>query len=57
EQAAVTAKEAGVKKLILTHISARYQGDASLELQKEAADVFPNSVAAYDFLEVSVPRG
>ncbi|MEC1007482.1 ribonuclease Z [Bacillus subtilis] len=57
EQAAVTAKEARAKQLILTHISARYQGDASLELQKEAVDVFPNSVAAYDFLEVNVPRG
>ncbi|QJC96738.1 Ribonuclease Z [Bacillus mojavensis] len=57
EQAAVTAKEAGAKQLILTHISARYQGEASLELQKEAAAVFPNSITAYDFLEVQVPRG
>ncbi|MCY9091220.1 ribonuclease Z [Bacillus mojavensis] len=57
EQAAVTAKEAGAKQLILTHISARYQGEASLELQKEAAAVFPNSIMAYDFLEVQVPRG
>ncbi|MEC1686319.1 ribonuclease Z [Bacillus mojavensis] len=57
EQAAVTAKEAGAKQLILTHISARYQGEASLELQKEAAAVFPNSITAYDFLEVQIPRG
>ncbi|WPC79045.1 ribonuclease Z [Bacillus halotolerans] len=57
EQAAVTAKEAGAKQLILTHISARYQGEASSELQKEAAAVFPNSITAYDFLEVQVPRG
>lgn len=57
EQAALTAKEAGAKQLILTHISARYQGEASLELQKEAAAVFPNSITAYDFLEVQVRRG
>ncbi|MCY9189515.1 ribonuclease Z [Bacillus mojavensis] len=57
EQAAVTAKEAGAKQLILTHISARYQGEASLKLQKEAAAVFPNSITAYDFLEVQIPRG
>ncbi|UTL71197.1 ribonuclease Z [Bacillus halotolerans] len=57
EQAGLTAKEAGAKQVILTHISARYQGEASLELQKEAAAVFPNSITAYDFLEVQVRRG
>lgn len=41
EQAAVTAKEARAKRFILTHISARYQGDASLELQKKRLTFSP----------------
>ncbi|WP_406620617.1 ribonuclease Z [Bacillus atrophaeus] len=57
EQAAKTAKEAGAKKLILTHISARYQGEASLQmLLTEAEDIFPNSMTAFDFLEIDVHR-
>ncbi|PSA93140.1 ribonuclease Z [Bacillus atrophaeus] len=57
EQAAKTAKEAGAKKLILTHISARYQGEASLQmLLTEAEDIFPSSMTAFDFLEIDVHR-
>ncbi|MBY8913566.1 ribonuclease Z [Bacillus sp. YC2] len=57
EQAAQTAKEAGTKKLILTHISARYQGEAPLErLQNEAKAVFENSTVASDFMEVIVEK-
>ncbi|MCY8518184.1 ribonuclease Z [Bacillus atrophaeus] len=57
EQAAKTAKEAGAKKLILTHISARYQGEASLQMMlTEAEDIFPNSMTAFDFLEIDVHR-
>ncbi|ATO28387.1 ribonuclease Z [Bacillus atrophaeus] len=57
EQAAKTAKEAGAKKLILTHISARYQGEASLQmLLTEAEDIFANSMTAFDFLEIDVHR-
>ncbi|ASS71771.1 ribonuclease Z [Bacillus atrophaeus] len=57
EQAAKTAKEAGAKKLILTHISARYQGEASLQmLLTEAEDIFPDSMTAFDFLEIDVHR-
>ncbi|MBJ7896832.1 ribonuclease Z [Bacillus atrophaeus] len=57
EQAAKTAKEAGAKKLILTHISARYQGEASLQmLLTEAEDIFPGSMTAFDFLEIDVHR-
>lgn len=40
EQAAVTAKEARAKQLILTHISARYR-EMLLWSFKEAVDVFP----------------
>ncbi|MEC1260373.1 ribonuclease Z [Bacillus swezeyi] len=56
EQAAETAKEACVQKLILTHISARYQGESVNELSNEAKEIFPNSTAAYDFYEYEVKR-
>ncbi|MBU8788943.1 MULTISPECIES: ribonuclease Z [Bacillus] len=56
EQAAETAKEAGAEKLILTHISARYQGESVNELINEAKEIFPNSTAAYDFYEYEVKR-
>ena len=50
EQAAKTAQEAGAKRLILTHISARYQGEEALkQLLKEARDIFPLTEAAHDF--------
>ncbi|MDA7027046.1 ribonuclease Z [Bacillus sp. CLL-7-23] len=56
EQAAETAKQAGVKNLILTHISARYQGDITTELANEAKEVFANSTVAFDFYEFEVKR-
>lgn len=50
--AAKIAKEAGVKKLILTHFSRRYK---NLDiLLKEAKKVFPNTELAHDFKEVIV---
>lgn len=56
EQAAQTAK-AGAKRLILTHISARYQGESPIErLEHEAKAVFENSKIAFDFMEVTVER-
>ncbi len=51
--AATIAKKAGVKSLILTHISARY-GDSEILLQ-EAKKVFPNTIIAEDFLRINVP--
>ncbi|TYR82503.1 ribonuclease Z [Priestia megaterium] len=48
KQAAEIAKEANVKKLILTHISARYQGEFVNELVKGAASTFPNTDLASD---------
>lgn len=53
-EAAALAQEAHVKKLILTHISSRYQqGDCSRLLQ-EAREVFPNTLLAHDFSKVVV---
>ena len=52
-QAAGVAVQAGVKHLILTHISSRY-GDVS-QLLEAAVKVFPYTIVASDFLEVEVP--
>jgi len=51
-EAASIAKDAGVKTLVLTHFSARYD-DAS-ELVKEASEVHSNTIAAEDFMEIEV---
>lgn len=53
-QAADVAKQAGVKQLILTHISSRYQGDDSQGLLKEAQQVFKTTYMAKDFLRFDV---
>lgn len=55
-QAAEVAKRAGAKKLILTHISSRYQGAMCDELLDEARAIFPNVELARDFASFSVPR-
>jgi len=52
-QAAGIAVKAGVKSLILTHISSRY-GDTS-SLLEEARKMFPHTIVASDLLEVDVP--
>ena len=54
EQAAQIAKEAGVKLLVLTHFSARYQQLDGFE--KEARSIFPNTVVAEDFKVVPFPK-
>ncbi|NNU99226.1 ribonuclease Z [Geobacillus sp. DSP4a] len=55
--AAEVARRAGAKRLILTHISSRYQGEAALQLVAEARKVFPNTDLAADFASFSIPRG
>jgi len=52
-QAAQQAKRAKAKKLVLTHISARY-ADAGLLLE-QARKVFKNTVVAEDFMELELP--
>jgi len=52
KQAAKIAKKAGVKQLILTHISRRYT-DAK-ELEKEARKIFDNTKIAHDFMKVKL---
>ena len=51
--AAETAKKAGVKRLVLTHISARYK-DAGL-LLGQARKTFVNTDVAEDFLRLELP--
>ena len=54
-QAAKTAKLAGARHLILTHISARYMGEDIAVLQNEAREIFQNTVIAEDLLQIKIP--
>lgn len=53
-EAAEIAAKAGVKQLILTHLSARYSVNTS-ELLGQAKEVFPECIIARDGLEFDVP--
>ncbi len=53
--AAVIAKKANVKKLVLTHISARYSKEPE-KLLEEAKQIFENVVVAEDFMEIELER-
>jgi ribonuclease Z len=57
KQAAMIAKQSNAKKLILTHISSRYQSEADFtKLVKEAQALFPLTYLAEDFMLVEVPK-
>lgn len=55
EQAAKIAKKAGVGKLLLTHISARYVGKAAYQLAYQVRDVFPRTWVVNDLDVVKIP--
>ncbi len=52
EDAAVIAKKAKVKQLILTHFSQRYKKKSIFE--KEAKKIFPNTIIAKDFMKIEL---
>jgi ribonuclease Z len=51
-EAAILAKNAGVRNLVLTHFSARYKDEA--ELAMEARQVHNSVIAARDLLEIEI---
>jgi ribonuclease Z len=53
-EAARVALEAGARRLVLTHLSSRYNRDTS-ELLAEAKAVFPETVIARDGMTIEVP--
>lgn len=53
-EAATLARDAGVRRLVLTHLSARYSREAP-ELLAEAREIFPETIIARDGLVVDVP--
>ena len=53
-EAAAVADRAGVKRLVLTHISSRYSRDVQ-ELAAQARSVYPGAVVARDGMELVIP--
>jgi ribonuclease Z len=53
-EAAEVAARAGVKRLVLTHLSARYTRDTA-DLEREAREIFPATTIARDGMEIDIP--
>ena len=51
-EAAEVARKAGVKQLVLLHISPRYEN--SRVLLKQARKIFPNTIVAHDLMELEL---
>ncbi len=55
EQAAEIARKAGVRTLVLSHISSRYQKESAGMLRDEAARIFPSVHVAEDLWSIEIP--
>ncbi|SDI96826.1 ribonuclease Z [Salimicrobium halophilum] len=55
-QAAALAKESEVGRLIVNHLSSRYQTPDIELLSEEAKKIFPETTIAHDHYHVSIPR-
>ncbi|WP_070121617.1 ribonuclease Z [Bacillus marinisedimentorum] len=55
EQAAESARQAGVRTLVLSHISSRYQNESATRLRDEAARIFPDVYVAEDLWSIEIP--
>ncbi|MCW2094373.1 ribonuclease Z [Lelliottia amnigena] len=53
-QAATLARDAGVQKLIVTHVSSRYDAQGCAALLAECREVFKECELAHDFMQVCV---
>jgi ribonuclease Z len=53
-EAAIVARRAGCRRLLLTHFSARYSRDAQ-ELDAQARAEFPNVTIGKDGMEIEIP--
>ena len=53
-EAARVAKEAGARRLVLTHFSPRYADDPRA-IEREAKTVFAETVSAFDGMVIEVP--
>ncbi|GFZ26962.1 ribonuclease Z [Lactobacillus corticis] len=54
-EAAQVARDNGVKQLCLDHISARYLGVDAKKLERDAQEIFPNTILANDFAKIQIP--
>ncbi|MFF2479463.1 ribonuclease Z [Paenibacillus sp. NPDC058071] len=55
-EAAAAAREAGARRLVMTHFSSRFTADDLPQLEQEAQSVFPESTAAFDLYHTTVSR-
>jgi len=53
-QAAQLAANSSVKRLILTHISSRYQQDQESQILAEAKEIFPETILAKDYFTYKI---